>query len=733
MEGKNLIRGTITAIVFANSENGYTVLRLNNDEDDEIITAVGCIPGAAEGERVELQGEWVSHPSYGPQLKVTSVTHLLPKSRTEIYSYLASGGIKGVGKATAKNIVEMFGEDTFDIMEYHPERLAEVKGISSKKAMEIGRSFRSRTGMRALTEFLSGYGLNPRYAVLAYNCYGEDAMDALRSDPYVLVDSYFGAKFGEVDKLAVGLGLAANSPQRIRGAILYTLRRGLDRGSVCLPEEILVSTAAKGMGIDPSEILQGIYNLEETCDIVREELEDGSVIYLYDYFDAEQYIIDRIAAMTAVPPDNDDGLQRLIASIERHRGIEYAGQQRKAVALAGAVQLLAITGGPGTGKTTAIKGIVDLYQMMGLKTVLAAPTGRAAKRMSEVTGEEASTLHRLLGAGYPEEGSESVFEKCESDPLDCDAVILDESSMVDITLMKALLAAMPYGCRLVMVGDADQLPSVGPGTVFSDIIASGAVVVVRLTEIFRQARDSRIVKNAHSINCGELPELKNDGGDCFFMKRVDSESAAETIMELCSKRLMAMGLESDQIQVLTPTRKGICGTVELNKRLQAALNPPSEDKTEKIFGDFIFREGDRVMQIRNNYDIMWQSGSKAGFGVFNGDVGRILEIDPRGQTVTVDFEDKVAVYEFNQLNELEPAYAMTVHKSQGSEYKCVVFAATPSPPMLLTRSVLYTALTRAKELLVIVGDGEIIRTMTMNERREKRYSGLRERLMELAL
>lgn len=731
MEETNRIRGTITAIVFANSENGYTVMRLVNDEDDETITAVGCVPGASEGERVELQGEWVNHPSYGPQLKITAVTHLLPKSKTEIFSYLASGGIKGVGKVTAKNIVEMFGEDTFDIMEYHPERLAEVKGISPKKAQEIGRSFRSRTGMRVLSDFLSGYGLNPRYAVLAYHCYGEDAMDALRSDPYVLVDSYFGAKFGEVDKLAVGLGLAANSPQRIRGAILYTLRRGLDRGSVCLPEETLVSTAAKGMGIDPGEIQQGIYNLEETYDIVREELEDGTMIYLYDYYDAEQYIIERLSAMAAVPPDTDEGLQRLIASIERHRGIEYAGQQRKAVALAGTVQLLAITGGPGTGKTTAIKGIVDLFQMMGLKTVLAAPTGRAAKRMSEVTGEEASTLHRLLGAGYPEEGTESVFEKCESDPLDCDAVILDESSMVDITLMKALLAAMPYGCRLVMVGDADQLPSVGPGTVFSDIIASGAVVVVRLTDIFRQAQDSRIVKNAHSINCGELPELRNDGGDCFFMRRMASENAAETIVELCSKRLMTMGLESDQIQVLTPTRKGLCGTVELNKRLQAALNPPSKEKTEKIFGDFTFREGDRVMQIRNNYDIMWQSGSKAGFGVFNGDVGRILEIDLPSQTLTVDFEDKVAVYEFNQLSELEPAYAMTVHKSQGSEYKCVVFAATQSPPMLLTRSVLYTAITRAKELLVMVGDSEIIRTMTMNERREKRYSGLRERLMEL--
>ncbi|MBE6948790.1 MAG: ATP-dependent RecD-like DNA helicase [Ruminococcaceae bacterium] len=731
-EGQERIRGTIASIVFANSENGYTVLRLKNDDDDELITAVGCIPGAAEGERLELEGEWVTHPSYGPQLKVTAVSHLLPKSSAEILAYLASGGIRGVGKVTAKNIVEMFGEDTFDILEFHPERLAEVKGISPKKAAEIGRSFKSRTGLRTLSEFLSGYGLNPRYAVLAYNCFGENAMDALRDDPYVLVDSYFGARFAEVDKLAVGLGLAANSPQRIRGAILYTLRLGLDRGSVCLPVDALIQTAAKGMGIDPAEIEQGLYLLEDTCDVVREELNDGTVIYLYDYFDAEQYIIDRVANMVSRPPVVDEGLDRLIAAIERNRGIEYAGQQRKAVALAGAVDILAITGGPGTGKTTAIRGILDLFQMMGLKTVLAAPTGRAAKRMSEVTGEEASTIHRLLGAGYPEEGDGTVFEKCESDPLDCDAVILDESSMVDTMLMKALLAAMPYGCRLVMVGDADQLPSVGPGTVFSDIIASGAVVVVRLTEIFRQARDSRIVKNAHSINCGELPELRNDGGDCFFMRRAASEAAAETIVELCSKRLMTMGLEAEQIQVLTPTRKGICGTVELNKRLQAALNPPSEDKTEKAYGNFIFREGDRVMQIRNNYDIMWQSGTKAGFGVFNGDVGRILEIDLRGQTVTVDFEDKVAVYEFGQLSELEPAYAMTVHKSQGSEYKCVVFAATKSPPMLLTRSVLYTALTRARELLIMVGDAEIIRTMTMNERREKRHSGLRERLQELA-
>lgn len=731
-EGNTRITGTVTAIVFSNSENGYTVLRLKNDDDDETVTAVGCIPGISEGERLELEGSWTTHPSYGPQLKVISASHLLPKSSAEIFAYLASGGIKGVGKATAKNIVDMFGEDTFEILEFHPERLSQVKGISPKKAAEIGRSFKSRNGLRVLTSFLGDYGLNPRYAVLAYNCFGENALDAIRDDPFVLTDCYFGAKFSEADKLAAGLGFAANSPQRVRGAIFCTLRRGLDRGSVCLPEKLLISAASKINGLEQVDIQQGMNDLEDTCDIVREELDGETVVYLYDYFDAEQYIIDRVAALISSPPEEGEGLQRLIASIERHRGIEYAGQQRKAISMAGAVQLLAITGGPGTGKTTAIKGILDLFQMMGLKTLLTAPTGRAAKRMSEVTGQEASTLHRLLGAGYPDEGDGGVFEKCESDPLECDAVILDEASMVDINLMQALLAAMPYGCRLVMVGDADQLPSVGPGTVFSDIIASGSVVVVRLTEVFRQARDSRIIKNAHSINCGKMPELNNSGGDCFFLKRVSSEGAAETIVELCSRRLMTMGLEPEQIQVLSPTRKGICGTVELNKRLQAALNPPAEGKAEKLFGDFIFREGDRVMQIKNNYDIMWQSGARAGFGVFNGDVGVILEIDPQGQTVTVDFEDKIAVYEFGQLNELEPAYAITVHKAQGSEYKCVVFAAAPSPPMLLTRSVLYTALTRARELLVIVGDSEIIRTMTMNERKEKRYSGLRERLAELS-
>lgn len=731
MEETKRITGNVTAIVFTNSENGYTVLRLTDDED-ETVTAVGCIPGVVEGERLELEGDWTNHPSYGLQFKVSAVSRVLPTSVKEIYSYLASGGIKGVGKATAKNIVDVFGENTLAILEQHPEELAKVKGISPKRARAIGKAFQNQNSLRILSEFLNKYGLNPRYAVLLYNCYRDDAMLAVRNNPYILIDGYFGARFSEVDKLAIGLGMAKDSPQRVQGAILYTLRWGLDKGSVCLPEDMLLSKASQGMDIGIEELKFGLSNLAEAGDIVRQELNGVWVVYLYDYFDAEQYIIERVADMTSRPPTEDEGLQKLIASVERHRGIVYAGEQRKAISLAGMVEIMAITGGPGTGKTTAIRGILDLFQMMGLKTVLAAPTGRAAKRMSQVTGQEASTLHRLLGAGYPAENDGSVFEKCESDPLECDAVILDESSMVDITLMKALLSAMPLGCRLVMVGDADQLPSVGPGTVFSDLISSDAVAVVRLTEIFRQAKDSKIVKNAHSINCGEVPDLRNDGGDCYFLRRTASESAVKTIVELCSRRLETMGITMDQIQVLTPTRKGICGTVELNKRLQAALNPPADDKAERPYGDFIFREGDRVMQIRNNYDIMWQNGSKAGFGVFNGDVGQILEIDLRGQTVMVDFEDKIAMYEFGQLNELELAYAVTVHKSQGSEYRAVVFAAVKSPPMLLTRSVLYTAITRARELLVIVGDRDIVQTMTVNQRREHRYSGLKIRLAELA-
>ncbi|MBQ6539489.1 MAG: ATP-dependent RecD-like DNA helicase, partial [Oscillospiraceae bacterium] len=594
-EGTDKIKGVVAGIVFRNSDNGYTVMRLENDEG-ETVTAVGCIPGAAEGDRLELTGEWMTHPSYGLQFRSSSFVHLLPKTVGEIYAYLASGGIKGVGAATAKNIVARFGEDTFDIMEFHPERLSEIKGISLKKARGIGRSFRERTGMRALTEYLNGCGLSPSYAVKLYNCFGDEAMAALKDDPYILIAPYFGASFNEADKLAAHMGFMLDSPMRVRGAILYTLRQGADRGSVCLPEELLIDTASRMMKIDPPVLKEGLDDLAESCDVVRED----EKVYLSELYEAERYIVSRLARMTSQPPEAEPGLSEFIASIETHRGLKYAGEQRKAVYLAGTVQVMAITGGPGTGKTTAIRGILDLYKMMGLKAVLAAPTGRAAKRMSEVTGEEAATLHRLLGAGYAEDGEGSAFEKCENDPLDCDAVILDESSMVDIILMHALLAAMPSNCRLVMVGDADQLPSVGPGTVFSDLIASGVVEVVRLMEIFRQAKDSRIVKNAHLINMGELPDLKNEVGDCYYLNRCDGAGAADTIVELCSKRLEAMGLSPRDIQVLTPTRKGLCGTAELNRRLQEALNPPSPEKNEKQFGDFVFREGDRVMQIKNN-------------------------------------------------------------------------------------------------------------------------------------
>ena len=733
MSNENVkIQGTVSSIVFQNEDNGYTVLRFSPDTGDE-LTAVGTTPGIAVGDRLELEGVWVTHWSYGEQLQISGYTQLMPKTASEIYAYLASGSVRGVGRATAKNIVKAFGADTFDIIENHPHRLAEVKGISPKRAEEIGRSFRAKTGMRTLTEFLNRYDLPPRCAVRLYRDYGDDALSAVKDDPYILIDPAYGADFKKTDLLALSLGMEKTSPQRVRGAVLHVLRAYTDRGCVCVPENILLGELKRRYAIPKEPAEEGISFLTEVGSIVTADGGGRKTVYLYDYYDAEQYIIRRVKMMTSHPPEDGEGLDRLIASVERHRGISYAGQQRKAVALAGSVELMAITGGPGTGKTTAIRGIVDLFGLLGLKTVLTAPTGRAAKRMSEVTGEEACTVHRLLGAGYPEENNDRAFEKCASDPLECDAIILDESSMVDIMLMRALLDAMPLGCRLVMVGDADQLPSVGPGTVFSDIIGSGAVAVVRLTEVFRQANGSKIVSNAHLINSGTVPELENDAdGDCFFMGRTEPGRAADTIVELCAGRLEKIGISPDQIQVLTPTKTGLCGTKELNRRLQETLNPPSEEKREKKVGEFIFREGDKVMQIRNNYDIIWKSATGEGFGVFNGDVGRILEIEPDTQTVTVDFEDRVAVYEFGQLIELEPAYAMTVHKSQGSEYRAVVFAAVEGPPMLQTRSVLYTAITRARELLVIVGSKGVIATMVHNERQETRWSGLREGLAELA-
>ncbi len=542
----------------------------------------------------------------------------------------------------------------------------------------------------------------------------------------------FGADFYEADAVALQLGFDSDCAERVESAVLFELCHNLDNGHTFLPYDKLVAATNQLIDVSHQTIADAADALCESGFMVREAVAGQDACYLDTFYEAEQYVARRLLALADDPMTDETDIDGLVSDVEREYGITYARLQHQAVAMAAKSRAMVLTGGPGTGKTTCVRGIIALFDRLGLKTVLCAPTGRAAKRMSELTNREAATVHRLLGAGIGD-GDKLVFEHDETNPLSADAVIIDETSMVDITLMRSLLAAMKPGCRLVMVGDADQLPSVGPGNVFSDIIRSEAVGTVVLGEIFRQATESGIVKNAHLINRGILPDLAAKESDFFFLRRSAPDKALETILELCAERLPKnMGIDPSQIQVLSPTKKSQTGTENLNMRLQAALNPASNGKKEKAFGDFIFREGDKVMQIRNNYDIIWKStdGFFGGAGVFNGDIGQITEIDFAHETLTVDYEDKLVTYLFEQMVELEPAYAMTVHKSQGSEYRAVILAASSGAPQLLVRSVLYTAITRARELLIIVGDQSVIETMVGNDKRQRRYSGLRARLVK---
>jgi len=724
------IEGTVAAVVYENPENGYCVLRLNTGDD--VVTAVGCFPGAAVGERLSLTGGWTTHPSYGEQFAAETVRRTLPRDRDAIYAYLAFGGVRGVGKVLAAAIVRAFGEEALQVIENEPEKLAEIRGITRKKALQIADDFRRQVGLRRLMEFLTANGLRAQFAVRLYRAYGDEAAQALRDNPYILTQTYFGANFFEADELALRLGFAPDSRERIEAAVLFELRHNLGNGHTFLPRGKLTAATNQLIEVGEEAVEEALDMLEEGGYVICEQVAGVEACYLESLHRAETSaaarLLDLVRAESAAV-----NTETLVADAERSQGIVYAGLQRRAVALAAENRVLVLTGGPGTGKTTSVRGILTVFDRLGLKTVLAAPTGRAAKRMTELTGREAKTVHRLLGAGYSDDDSELVFEHDRDDPLDADAVILDETSMVDIQLLAALLDAMPAGCRLVLVGDADQLPSVGPGNVLGDILRSGVIPSVSLTEVFRQAERSDIVANAHRINSGELPELTKNKGDFFFLRRTAAEGLAETVVELCARRLPEkMGIPADQIQVLAPSRRQETGTVQLNRRLQAAVNPASPQKRERAMGDFTFREGDRVMQIRNNYDILWKKsdGSAVGTGVFNGDIGRILTIDPALEAVQVEFDDRIVTYAFDQLTELEPAYAMTVHKSQGSEYRAVVLALGRSAPALLARNVLYTAVTRAKELLILVGDEQIVAQMVANDRRRRRYSGLRARLAE---
>ena len=726
------IEGTVSALIYRNEENGYTILRLDMGEEE--ITVVGAMPGLSPGEYLSVRGRWTRHPTYGAQLKAELVERRLPQDLKELYHYLSSGAVKGIGPSTARLVIDAFGEDTLTVIEEDPEQLARIKGISPKRARQIGAAFRQQMGVRRLAEFLTAHQLPLELAVRLGQAYGDVALEVVRANPYLLVGEEFEVEFSQADQLALSLGVGPEDSLRLDAGLVFELaHNNWNNGHTFLPRRKLVE--ATGVLLDaPGDALEERLDvLNRRGEVACEGIAGQEAVYLPALHEAEASIARRIREMSTRELAPPEALADLIQYIQREQGLSYAPQQRQAVELAACRQVMLLTGGPGTGKTTCLRGVLTLFEMMGLGTALAAPTGRAAKRLGELCSTDASTIHRLLETGYDPHTGKLVFTKNTYDPLKADAVIVDETSMVDVPLMAALLDALEGDCRLVLVGDPDQLPSVGPGALFSDLIRSGVVPTVRLTEIFRQAAQSAIVRSAHQINHGELPDLRRNRGDFFCLPRRDPQEVVDTVVDLCRRRLPErLGIPADQIQVLSPTRRRGTGTRVLNQALQQALNPPLKGKGERRFGDWVFRAGDRVMQVRNNYDILWreEGGTDSGMGMFNGDIGVIRSIER--ETITVDFDGKVVEYTPDMLGELEPAFAITVHKAQGSEYRAVILAALDGAPVLMTRGVLYTAVTRARELFIVVGDPAAVARMVQNNRQTRRYSGLRARLTEEA-
>ena len=726
------VEGSVDAVIFQNEENGYTVLLLRVDGEDEPITVVGCIPCAAAGEGMTVTGVWVNHPVHGPQLSAESVERRLPQEEEDIVCYLSSGILKGVGPATAQRLVERFGADTLRVLEEEPERLRTIKGITAKKAMELSEAFRALTGLRQVMEFLARYDLPVYLAMAVQRAYGDNALQMLRDDPYILSRAQFGVDFAVADAIAISMGFGGDDPCRLRAAIEYELAHNAGNGHVFLPREKLLAATAQLVDVDTDMVETALDKLIDSFAVVEKPIANVRGCYLPRLYQAETFVAQRLLSMLRAPVEQLRQVDKTIDAIEKEQGVSYAPLQRQAVRMAAEGGVLLLTGGPGTGKTTSLRGIVALYRRMGLDVALLAPTGRAAKRLGEVTDCDAQTIHRALGMSYNDLTGQAAFKKNGSDPLEAHAVIVDEMSMVDLELMQALLEALRPGCRLVLVGDPDQLPSVGAGNVLGDLLRSTVVPTVSLTQVFRQAEQSAIIRNAHAVNMGQPPQLDSNQGDFFFLCRRSPDRLVQTVVELCRDRLPRnMNIPSEQIQVLSPTRKGACGTVSLNRALQAALNPPSPQKRQKQWGDVTFRVGDRVMQTKNNYDVLWEKDDgTAGSGIFNGDVGVIQDIDSSGELIVLRFDDRTATYTADLLSQLDMAYAITVHKSQGSEYPAVILVSAPAAPSLMVRGVLYTAITRARRMLIMVGDDAVPARMAENDRQQRRYSGLRRRLKE---
>ena len=718
------ITGVVEDITFQNDTNGFTVLDFSTD--DELFTAVGVMPGITAGETVSLTGSFIMHPTFGRQLKVTAFTRTLPETSEQIIKYLSSGVIRGIGPKKALLIVETFGADTLNVIENNPERLSELKGISLDQAKNIGEEFKKQYAMRTVMLGLEKYGLTPNECVRIYKKLGLRAVEMVKENPYCLCSLGIGISFEKAEIIEEKLEEKPTPEYRIKEGILHVMRHNRSsRGHTCIPREKLLKPCADLLSTNEDTIDITIDSLVSTAQLKAYIIEDTEFIFLPSSFRDEKRIAERMGIVAKFPPPRMSTLAETIDNIEYENNIKYEDLQRMAIATAANKGLLILTGGPGTGKTTTIKGIINVFEKQKLDIALAAPTGRAAKRMTELTGKEAKTIHRLLEVEWDED-DKPVFRRDTKNPLDCNALILDELSMVDISLFASLLDALPLGCRLILVGDSDQLPPVGAGNVLHDLIKAEVLPVVELNKVFRQAMESKIISNAHKIVVGEMPDLKNDGKDFFHMERTSPFLTADTVAELCAVRLKkAYGWDPlSDIQVICPSKKGETGTINLNKILQNLLNPKDNKKHEIIIAGQLFREGDKVMQTKNNYNIEWESEDEKGTGIFNGDIGILDEIDLKTGLVTINFDGRTAEIPAENLADLDLSYAITVHKSQGSEFKSVIIPAMGVVPNLAYRNLLYTAVTRAKDMLITVGSGDLIYKMTSNDKKAKRYSAL---------